>query len=72
MPEQWTLDHGCHRGTLTSRDSGAPERFDTRDEAVAAYLAHRKFYRSIGYQIWFAELTAPNGVKEILEQNSYQ
>lgn len=71
MLEQWVLHHGCHRGTLTSRDSGGAEYFDTRQQAVEAYQKHRKFYRSIGYQIWFATVTSPDGVKETLEQNPY-
>lgn len=68
---KWIFSHGCHRGTLMSRDTGQPEEFNDRDAAFKAYQEHRKFYRSIGYQIWFATLTAPDGTKETLEQNSY-
>lgn len=66
---KWVLHHGIHRHTITSRDSGAPEPFNSEAEALDALEAHRRFYRSIGYVIWFAELTAPDGTKRRLEQN---
>jgi hypothetical protein len=66
---KWILNHGCHRGTITSRDVGQPEEFDTREDAVNALTAHRKWYKSIGYQIWFATLKSPEGKEETLESN---
>lgn len=68
---KWVLHHGCHKGTLTSRDAGNPQEFDTHEAAMLAYTDHREFYHSIGYQIWFAELTDPDGIKKILESNPY-
>ena len=68
---KFILSHGCHRGTLTSRDTGQPQEFDTYDEAYNAYVGHRKFYQTIGYQIWFAEIKSPDGSKKLLESNSY-
>jgi hypothetical protein len=68
---RWTLKHGCHRGTLTSRDNARPEHFDTEAEAKESYLEYRAFYRSIGYQIWYADLIAPDGSEERLEYNRY-
>jgi len=65
------LKHGCHRGTLASRDHAKAEYFDTREEAYQAYLDHRAFYRSIGYQIWYAYIYAWDGTRELLESNSY-
>jgi hypothetical protein len=67
---KFVLNHGCHRGTIASRDSGT-EKFDTYEEAHTAYLEHKKFCNSIGYQIWFAEIVNPDGKKNILEQNDY-
>jgi hypothetical protein len=63
---QWVLNHGCWRGTITSRDTAYPERFDTRDAAIAKLAEHNLFYRSIGYSLWFAELVAPDGTVTVL------
>lgn len=68
MPDKWTLNIGCHCNTITSRDSTS-EPYDSREEAYSAYRDHKKFYRSIGYVVWFAEIVAPDGSKETLEQN---
>lgn len=70
MKEKYVLNHGCHRGTLMSRDSGS-EEYDTYEEAYEAYQKHRAFYHSIGYQIWFADIIAPDGTKTHLESNPY-
>jgi len=71
VEEKYVLSHGCHKGTLISRDYGRPEEFDTFEEAHKAYVKHRNFYRSIGYMIWFAHITAPDGTKTHLESNPY-
>lgn len=68
---KWILHHGCHKGTLMSRDTGLPEKYNTEIEALAAWQAYRKSYRRIGYQIWFAKLTSPDGVTRTLESNPY-
>lgn len=68
----WTLSHGCHNGKLSSRSAANPQEFPTRQEAIKAYEDHRDFYHSIGYQIWFATLTSPDGKKESLERNFYK
>ena len=70
MEGKYTLNHGCHRGTLMSRDSASDE-YDSYEAAYQAYLEHRAFYRSIGYQIWFADIVAPDGTKTHLESNPY-
>lgn len=53
-------------------DTGHPEKYNTEAEALAAWQAYRKSYARMGYQIWFAELTSPDGVTRILESNSYR
>ena len=68
---KYILIHGCHRGTLVSRDIASPEEFDDVVDAINQYKEHRKFYRSIGYQIWFASITKPDGEKYYLENNPY-
>jgi hypothetical protein len=67
---KYVLHQGCHRGTITSRDSSSSEH-DTYEQAYQAYLDARDFYRSIGYQIWFAYIVAPDGTKTQLESNPY-
>ncbi len=62
---EWVLNHGCWRDTITSRDSTI-ETFSSREEAIKQLNEYRNFYRRIGYSIWFAELTAPDGSKEQL------
>lgn len=66
MEEKYTLSHGCWRGTITSRDVAEPEQFDTREAAIAKLNDHRRFYVSIGYQVWFANLKLPDGTVEHL------
>ena len=70
MPDKFVLHHGCHRGTITSRDSTSRE-YDTYEDAHDAYLRHKEFYKGMGYQIWFAEIIKPDGTKVMLEQNPY-
>lgn len=70
--QKWILNHGCHRGTLMSRDVASPSSHDTEAEALEAYQGHRNFYQSIGYQIWYAKLTSPTGETRTLESNSYR
>ena len=68
---KYILNIGCHRGTLTSRDSEV-RKFDTENEAMQSYQKSRKFYHSIGYQVWFATITLPDGKKIALESNPYR
>ncbi len=68
---KWILKHAIHRGTLTSRDIAQPEEFNTEEEALEAHQKHRKFYHSIGYQIWYAKLISPDREEQTLEQNPY-
>jgi hypothetical protein len=69
--DKFVLNHGCHKGTLVSRDNARSEKFDTEKEARDRYLKHKYFYESIGYQIWFAKITCPNGKEIHLESNPY-
>jgi hypothetical protein len=70
--EKWTLSYGVHRGTYTSRDAGMPKQFDTKELALNSFRNSRKFLHSIGYQIWYAKLTDPQGNTTTLEQNPYR
>lgn len=64
--DKWILVHGCHRGTLTE-----PSAHDTEAEAIEMYQEHRNFYQNLGYQIWYARLTSPEGKTRTLESNLY-
>lgn len=64
----YKLNIGCHRNTIISRDSEVRE-FDSRQEAYDDYLSAKKFWRSIGYIVWFAKITHPDGTVETLESN---
>ena len=72
MNNKYILNHAIHGGTITSRDIGNPEEYNTYNEAYQAYLDHRKFYSKMGYMIWYAEITNPDGSKKHLESNSYR
>ena len=65
---KWQLHIGCHRNTLTSRDSEMRE-FDTEEEAMKSYQASKETWHNIGYKVWFASLTTPDGEETRLEQN---
>ena len=66
--KKFVLSIGCHRGTLVSRASTAKEYY-SYEAAYMAYHAHRAFYRSRGYRVWFADIVAPDGTKTHLEHN---
>jgi len=69
----WTLVHGCHRGTLISRDSTSRSGFSSLEECRAKLTEHEAFYRSIGYMIWFAYAVGPDGTKHTLHAgNAYR
>ncbi len=67
---KYTLKHGIHNGSFTSRDHAMPETFDTREMAIQAYQDHKKFYKSIGYVIWYVEIVAPDESVDNLDGNS--
>ena len=67
--EKFTLNIGCHRGTITSRDSES-RTFDTYQEAHKSYLESKSFWRGIGYVVWFADIIAPDGTKTSPESNT--
>ena len=69
---KWTLNHGIHGGAVMSRDSGT-STFDTEKEARDAFQKQKQWYHSIGYVIWFAYLTSPDGNKIVLDggNNAY-
>lgn len=57
---KWKLSMGCHRGTLTSRDSEVPF-YGSYEECMEEYRTTKKRYHSIGYCVWFAKVTDPEG-----------
>ena len=65
METKWRVDHGIHRGTITSRDSGSRE-YDTEKDARDGFQESKTWYANMGYVIWFAYLYAPDGTKTIL------
>jgi hypothetical protein len=56
--DKWELHSGCHRGTLMSRDSGV-ENCDSLEHCRQRVADAEKFYRSIGYYVWFAYAIPP-------------
>lgn len=68
--KKFTLNIGCHRGTITNRDATS-ETFDTYDAAYKAYQDYSASYRRFGYVVWFADIVSPEGEKTHLESNPY-
>jgi hypothetical protein len=64
--EKWKFQIGIHRGTLTSRDSGADQEFDSLAECHAEAGKAKANYAGMGYQIWFCRAVGPNGEKHTL------
>jgi hypothetical protein len=63
---KWRLGWGIHRGTIMSRDIGQPKTFDSREEAVKAVEELKRDFAKMGYVLWFATLTSPDGQEEQL------
>ncbi len=53
---KYVLKWGIWRYTLISRDTGEPQEFDTREEAIKYLESREKDFKNIGYAIWFANL----------------
>ncbi len=69
MSEKWELHIGCHRNTLTSRDSTLREHNSLEDckrDVVELEIS----YASLGYHVWFAYVIAPNGEKIFLHKGT--
>ena len=60
MAGKYTLNIGCWRGTLASRDS-EQRKFDTLEEAKQSIEDSVLLWRRIGYYLWFAEIKSPEG-----------
>ena len=68
-PAKWIVKHGIHRGTLVSRDSTVDE-FETEEEAREYFNKQKRWYKSNGYQIWYACLITPEGKQITLERGN--
>ncbi len=68
-PNEWELHIGCHRGTLTSRDSEV-RKHPSLDVCRADVQSAEKFYKSIGYFVWFAYAVGPEGQKVKLHEGT--
>jgi hypothetical protein len=69
MSEKWELHIGCHRHTLTSRDSTLREHNSLEDCKHDVAKLELSYARS-GYRVWFAYAIAPNGEKVVLHQGT--
>jgi hypothetical protein len=58
--KKWKLSLGCHRGTITSRDSGI-EEYDSLEACKQAVAEAEKFWTQTGTFVWFATAFGPNG-----------
>jgi hypothetical protein len=69
MSKKWELYVGCHRHTLTSRDSTLREH-DSLEDCKRDVAELEASYRSMGYCVWFAYAIAPNGEKVVLHKGT--
>jgi hypothetical protein len=70
---QWRVNWGIHRGTLTSRDMASTSCDDESAARAKYYKVIADFQRGndpFGYVLWFAEIRDPNN-KVIERQNGY-
>lgn len=58
----WTLIIGCHKGTQSSCKIST-EELDSLESCREVVGTVERFYRGLGYFIWFAEAISPNGEK---------
>jgi len=65
----YTLHHGIHRGTITSRDTTS-KKYETEEKARVAFIRSKEFYEGIGYKIWFAYIIGPDGSKIVLDSGN--
>jgi hypothetical protein len=56
--DKWELHSGCHRRTLTSRDSSV-ESCVSLEDAKERIRKADEFYHSIGYCVWYAYVIPP-------------
>ena len=56
--KKFRLDYGCIRqdNSITSRDSGLPEYFDTEQDAASFMKERARFYASVGCKPWAVSL----------------
>ncbi len=69
--EYWVFSFGIHKNSLTSRDVAPNMLFESREKAFEFYRKKKNSLESFGYKFWFAKVTSPDGVCEILEENDY-
>ena len=69
---EWTLQIGCHRGTMMSRDSTATNcKFYSRgdgqlkslDDCIQCAKDYEKSWQGFRYYVWFAHAYSPSGEK---------
>jgi hypothetical protein len=65
-PRTWTLSYGVHAGTITSRDTNAEHGLSDLAACRAALLAKERFFKSIGYVIWYARAIAPDSTEHVI------
>lgn len=66
---KWTLSIGCHRKTLMSRDTDCREH-DSLENCKEDVRKSEEFWSSIGYYVWFARATGPNGEEVKLHEGT--
>jgi hypothetical protein len=70
---KWLLDYGIHAGTAAScLLSNEPLRFDSRQEAIDNLNRVRESYENLGYTIWYAAITDPDGRRVMVENNPWR
>ena len=66
---KWKLYLGCHRKTITSRDSTVEEH-DSLEACQQAVINAEAFWTRMGYFVWFAIANGPNGEKIQLHEGT--
>lgn len=68
----FTLEIGCHSGTITSRDIDIRE-FPTLQEAVKSHNESKRLWARMGYMVWYAHIKNDSGATvRTFSGNSYR
>ena len=66
----WTLNIGCHSGTLMSRDL-TTEQYATLEDCRKKAIDKEAAWKRLGYYVWYATAIGPNGERVTLHDGTY-
>ena len=71
LEKPYKLTWSIHRHTLTSRDTGKPKEFNSREDAIKEIQMLQAHFKTLGYVIWFANIWHKGKSENIISDSSY-